>query len=59
MSLRLRPRARVDERWFCAELVAEAYRRQGLELIPTPSCYAAPRDLARSPVARFLHTVKP
>jgi uncharacterized protein YycO len=55
----LRTRARRDQRWFCAELVAEAYRRQGFELARTPSCYAAPKDLATSLLARRLYTVKP
>lgn len=55
----LRTRARRDQRWFCAELVAEAYRRQGFELARTPSCYASPKDLATSPLARRLYTVKP
>lgn len=59
LTLRLRVRARADARWFCAELVAAAYRRQGFELVRTPSCYAAPRDLAGSPFARRLYTVKP
>ncbi len=59
LGLRIRARARIDRRWFCAELVAEAYRRQGFELARSPSCYAAPRDLALSPHARRLYTVKP
>lgn len=59
LTLRIRARARRDQRWFCAELVAEAYRRQGFELARTPSCYAAPKDLATSALARRLYTVKP
>jgi uncharacterized protein YycO len=59
LALRIRARARLDRRWFCAELVAEAYRRQGFELVRSPSCYASPCDLAGSPHVRFVHTVKP
>lgn len=59
LSLRIRSRARADQRWFCAELVAAAYRRQGIELARTPACYSAPRDLARSARARFVYTFKP
>jgi len=59
LSLGLRPRPRRDTRWFCAELVAEAYRRQGIPLTRDPSCYATPRALVEGPRARKLFTIKP
>ena len=59
LALGLRARARIDRRWFCAELVAEAYRRQGFEVARSPSCYASPCDLASSDRLRYVHTVKP
>jgi len=54
----VRPRPRIDTRWFCAELVAEAYRRQGLRLVSDPSCYASPSQLAASDAVRFRYRLK-
>ena len=59
LSLGLRPRARRDMRWFCAELVAEAYRRQGIRLTRDPSCYATPRALVEGPRTQKFFTIKP
>ena len=59
LTLGLRPRARRDTRWFCAELVAEAYRRQGIRLTSDPSCYATPRALVEGPRVKKLFTIKP
>lgn len=44
-----RRRVREDQAWFCSELVAAAYRRQGLALVPDSSAYTSPADLALSP----------
>jgi hypothetical protein len=41
-----RPRSeRKDERWFCSELVAEAYRGAGVPLTAELPSYASPADL--------------
>lgn len=42
-------RAREDQTWFCSELVAAAYRSQGLTLAPVSAAYTSPADLAVSP----------
>jgi uncharacterized protein YycO len=34
-----------DQRWFCSELVAAAYRNAGFPLTDQLPCYAAPADL--------------
>lgn len=44
-----RPRVREDQAWFCSELVAAAYRHQGLALVPESSAFTSPADLALSP----------
>ena len=44
-----RPRVREDQAWFCSELVAAAYRRQGLALVPESAAFTSPADLALSP----------
>ncbi len=41
----LRRPFRQPERWFCSELVAEAYRKAGFPLAPELPCYASPADL--------------
>lgn len=43
-----RPRVREDQAWFCSELVAAAYRKQGLALVPESSSFTSPADLALS-----------
>lgn len=53
-----RGRARADARWFCSELVAEAYRRAGVRLLEKAAGYVAPHDLAGSPRVRFRYRVK-
>jgi hypothetical protein len=53
-----RRRARADTRWFCAELVAEAYRRQGVTLCPGSSCYASPSLLTANDAVRLRFRVK-
>ena len=44
-----KPTAREDQAWFCSELVAAAYRSQGLALTPSSAAYTSPADLAVSP----------
>lgn len=40
----------ADNRWFCSELVMEAFRRGGLDLQERlPASYATPRDIVISP----------
>ena len=58
LTLGIRPRARLDNRWFCAELVAEAYRRQGIPLAKDPSYYASPRALTEGDRAQRRFTIK-
>lgn len=53
-----RRRGGVDRRWFCSEIVAEAWRRQGLKLADRPAGYTSPQDLAASPKLRFRFTIK-
>ncbi len=43
-----RRRVREDLAWYCSELVAAAYRRQGLALVPDSSAYTSPAALALS-----------
>ena len=40
--------AREDQSWFCSELVAAAYARQGLTLATKRATYTSPADLALS-----------
>lgn len=53
-----RRRVREDRAWFCSELVAAAYRRQGLALVPDSSAYTSPADLALSPELSLRCVVK-
>ncbi len=53
-----RPRVREDQAWFCSELVAAAYRRQGLALVPESSAFTSPADLALSPALSLRCVVK-
>jgi len=53
LIVKRRPRSRVDPRWFCSELVAEAYRRQGLRLGRRSASYTSPSDLTAGDGVRF------
>ena len=44
-----KPARREDQSWFCSELVAAAYRKQGLPLVAERPTYTSPADLALSP----------
>ena len=45
--------APADDRWFCSELVLEAFRRGGVDLQSRiPASYATPRDIAMSPLLK-------
>jgi len=46
-----RRKSSADDRWFCSELVVEAYRQGGVDLLKRlPSSYASPRDVVISPL---------
>ena len=48
-----RRNTRLDDKWFCSELVLEAFRRGGLELLMRiPASHATPRDIIISPFLR-------
>ena len=51
-------RARLNGRWFCSEIVQEAYRRQGVQLARQKASYTSPQDLVSSPRVEFLFRVK-
>lgn len=51
-------RARADDRFFCAELVARAYAAQGLRFVERPASSTSPSDLAASRQVRFLFRIK-
>jgi uncharacterized protein YycO len=53
-----RLRARSDDRFFCAELVARGYAAQGLHFAERPASWTSPSDLAASPQVRFLFRVR-
>lgn len=53
-----RERTRPDQRWFCSELVAEAYRRQGIRLVEASAAYVSPSALAASDRVRFRFRLK-
>jgi len=44
-----KPTVREDQAWFCSELVAAAYRSDGLALASMSSAYTSPAELAVSP----------
>jgi Permuted papain-like amidase enzyme, YaeF/YiiX, C92 family len=52
------PAARDDQEWFCSELVAAAYRAQGLALAPESTAYTSPADLALSPELKLRYVLK-
>jgi len=47
-----------EEEWFCSELVAAAYERQGLALAQAEAYYTSPNDLALSERVRLRFTIK-
>jgi uncharacterized protein YycO len=53
-----RPAVREDQAWFCSELVAAAYRAQGLALAPVSASYTSPADLAISPELKLRYVLK-
>jgi uncharacterized protein YycO len=53
-----KPAVSEDQAWFCSELVAAAYRRQGLALAPVSVSYTSPADLAVSPELRLRYVLK-
>ena len=54
MSRRNHP---VNGKWFCSELVAEAFRIGGLDLLRRiPPSHISPRDLSLSPLLRYVET---
>ena len=55
---RVRNRSRARNLWFCSEIVSEAYRRQGLPLVPATSAYTSPQDIAASPRVVFRFRVR-
>jgi uncharacterized protein YycO len=56
--LNRKPSVREDQAWFCSELVAAAYRSQGLPLAPVSSAYTSPADLAVSPELKLRYVLK-
>lgn len=53
-----RLKARADDHFFCAELVARAWAAQGLHLAEGPASWTSPSDLATSPGVRLLFRIK-
>jgi uncharacterized protein YycO len=53
-----KPKAALDERWFCSEIVAYAYGCQGIELCPVTADYTSPNDLANSKHLNFRYNIK-
>src|SRR5262249_37906475 len=53
-----RVRARSRAQGLCSGMVNEAYRRQGVVLVPQTSAYVTPADLASSPRLQFRFRVK-
>jgi uncharacterized protein YycO len=49
---------REDQAWFCSELVAAAYRGQGLALAAESAAYTSPADLAVSRELKLRYTLK-
>lgn len=58
LVLRVRLRARADDHFFCAELVARAYARQGVHFAERPAVWTSPSDLAASSHVRLLFRIK-
>lgn len=59
LALRHKPRAWRDRYWFCSELVAAAYRAQGITLAAERPAYTSPADLAVSPLLELAFVIKP
>jgi uncharacterized protein YycO len=59
LVFRVRLRARPDERFFCAELVTQAYRAQGVRLAEAPTSYTSPNDLISGGRVRLRFRIKP
>lgn len=53
-----KPRAWRDRYWFCSELVAAAYRGQGIALATERPAYTSPADLAVSPLLELAFAIK-
>ena len=53
-----KPAAREDQAWFCSELVAAAYRAQGLPLAPESAAYTSPANLALSAELKLRFVLK-
>lgn len=53
-----KPKRRRDGAWFCSELVAEAYRRQGLPLSEEAPWYVSPAAIALSPNLHLARVLK-
>jgi uncharacterized protein YycO len=53
-----KPAVREDQAWFCSELVAAAYRAQGVALAPVSASYTSPADLAVSPELKLRYVLK-
>lgn len=53
-----RRRTHCDGQWFCSEMVAEAYRRQGLRFTRASARYTAPSDIASSEQLAFQFSIK-
>jgi uncharacterized protein YycO len=51
-------RAVNRERWFCSEIVTEAYRRQGFRFAADASAYTSPSDIAASSLVQFVCRIK-
>ena len=51
-------KVRRDDKWFCSELIAAAYKEQGIELVQQDETYTSPEDLAESDRTTYRFTVK-
>jgi len=52
-----RIKAKDNDKWFCSELVVEAFRRGGIDLLKGPAGMLSPRDLGISPHLTKLDTM--
>lgn len=50
--------ANLDDVWFCSEIVAEAYGRQGVEICGSTASYTSPSDIACSERLLYRYTIK-
>lgn len=51
-------RVALDDNWFCSEMVAQAYSRQGLALCSRSVTYTSPNDIALSERVAYCYTIK-